>query len=262
MRSIAAHLRPLGRHAGGRAAVRCRWDDAGFLVAICAAIWLFFYYVPAHGEGPKIEDSVLYSFCAPPIRDPDLEWFTKLTKERPVTIKPSVTGRWCATLLGADLRWLVDELRKRGYDGGHSAFLLPSQEEPNFFFARMCRDRQVLSGLKTAATNTLETKVIVASGDGPEWSGYEPDDIHLEAVSILGDGKAAIFCSVTISAKGITERIVYTVGPDGAPDSYGDSWVLKFGGDLGPHGGGHKLFPQTIQVRPGKGPSPRPTSPG
>jgi hypothetical protein len=259
MRSMAAHLRPLGRHAGGRAAVHCRWGDAGFLVAICAAIWLFFYCVPAHGEGPKIEDSMLYTICGPPIREiQDLEWFTKFTKEHTVVIKPSGTGR-CATLLGADLRWLVDELRKRGYDGGHPAILLPSQEEPNFFFARMCRDRQVLSGLKTAATNILKTKVIVASGDGPEWSGYEPDDIRLEAVSILGDGKAAIFCSVTVSAEGITERIVYSVGNDGAPGSW---WVLKFGGDLGPHGGGHKLFPQTIEVRPGKGPSPRPTSPG
>src|SRR5260221_13551334 len=29
--------------------------------------------------------------------------------------------------------------------------LLPSQEEPNFFNVRICRDRQVLSALKTAA---------------------------------------------------------------------------------------------------------------
>ncbi len=56
-----------------------------------------------------------------------------------------------------------------------SPFLLPSQDTPNFYNAKMCRDRQVLSALKTAATNTLKTKVIVAGGDGPKWSGYQPD---------------------------------------------------------------------------------------
>jgi hypothetical protein len=63
-----------------------------------------------------------------------------------------------------------------------SPFLLPSQDTPNFYNAKMCRDRQVLSALKTAATTILKTKVIVAGGDGPEWSGYQPGDIHLEAV--------------------------------------------------------------------------------
>ncbi len=69
--------------------------------------------------------------------------------------------------------------------GFASPFLLPSQDTPNFYNAKMCRDRQVLSALKTAATNTLKTKVIVAGGDGPKWSGYQPDNIHLEAVSII-----------------------------------------------------------------------------
>ena len=135
-----------------------------------------------------------------------------------------------------------------------SPFLLPSQDTPNFYNAKMCRDRQVLSALKTAATTTLQTKVIVAGGDGPEWSGYQPGDIHLEAVSILSKDKGAIFCSATVTAKGITERVVYSVGPTGAPGSYGDSWIVKFGGDLGPHGGGHKLFPEMIQVEPSDGP--------
>jgi hypothetical protein len=115
--------------------------------------------------------------------------------------------------------------------GFASPFLLPSQDTPNFYDAKMCRDRQVLSGLKTAATNILKTKVIVAKGDGPEWSGYQPDDIRLEAVSILSDGKAAILCSVTIAAKEITERVVYSVGPTGTRGSYGNSWIVKFGGD-------------------------------
>jgi hypothetical protein len=75
----------------------------------------------------------------------------------------------------------------------------------------------------------------------------------LEAVSILSKDKSAIFCSVTITAKGITERVVYSVGPTGTPGSYDDSWIVKFGGDLGPHGGGHKLFPEMIQVEPSDG---------
>jgi len=137
--------------------------------------------------------------------------------------------------------------------GFASPFLLPSQDTPNFYNAKMCRDRQVLSALKTAATNTLKTKVIVARGDGPKWSGYQPDDIHLEAVSILSEHKRAIFCSVTITARGITERVIYSVGPTDTRASYGDSWIVKFGGDLGPHGGGHKLFPETIEVAPSDG---------
>src|SRR5260370_17391507 len=90
--------------------------------------------------------------------------------------------------------------------------LLPSQEEPNFFNVRICRDRQVLSALKTAAASTLRTKVITPKGNGPDWSGYEPDDIHLEAVS-LPLTKNEVFCSVTISAKGILERILYLATP-------------------------------------------------
>jgi hypothetical protein len=138
-----------------------------------------------------------------------------------------------------------------------SSFLLPSQDTPDFYNARMCRDHKVLSGILTAAIGILKTKVTVAGSDGPK-TPHRPDDIHLEAVSILSDDKAAVFCSVTISAKGITERVVYSVGPDGAPGSYGNFWVLKFGGDLGPHGGGHKLFPAMIQVAPSDGPQRHP----
>jgi hypothetical protein len=64
----------------------------------------------------------------------------------------------------------------------HAQSLLPSQESSNFFGARICRDRQILSAVKTLATNALKTKVIVAHGDGPNWSGYQPDDIRLEGV--------------------------------------------------------------------------------
>ena len=113
--------------------------------------------------------------------------------------------------------------------------LLPSQEQHTFFNVRICRDRQVLSVLK-------------------KWSGYDPNDIHLEAVSLSPDDETnSVFCSVTISAKGITERIVYVVS-----GTLG-SWHVKFGGGGGGGGesrsemGGHALFPEgPITVEPTK----------
>jgi hypothetical protein len=125
-----------------------------------------------------------------------------------------------------------------------SSPLLPSQEQPNFFNVRICRDRQVLAALKTAAAAMLKTNVVIAKGNGPEWSGYQPDDIHLEAVSLSSAEKNAVFCSVTISAKGITERIIYVVG------TTSDSWLIRFGGDTGSGAGGHKLFPGPITIEP------------
>jgi hypothetical protein len=123
--------------------------------------------------------------------------------------------------------------------------LLPSQEQPNFFNVRICRDRQVLAALKTGAARTLKTDVSIANGKGPKWVGYQPDDVRLEAVSVSPDDRNAVFCSVTISAKGITERIVYVVG-----EGF-DSWVVRFGGDLGSGTGGHELFPEgPITVEP------------
>jgi hypothetical protein len=123
--------------------------------------------------------------------------------------------------------------------------LLPSQERPDFFNVGICRDREVLSALKTAAVSTLRTQVIIAKGKGPEWSGYQPEDIHLEAVSLSSDKKNAVFCSITISAKGITERIIYVVG------TTSDSWLVKFGGGSASGMGGHRLFPEgPITVEP------------
>jgi hypothetical protein len=139
-----------------------------------------------------------------------------------------------------------------GCCSAQTIFLLPSQDTPNFYNVRMCRDHKVVSGILTAAISILKTKVTVAGSDGPK-TEHQPDDIRLEAVSILSDGKSAIFCSVTISANGITERVAYSVGPDNAPGSYGNSWVLKFGGDQRSVGGGNKLFPEMIQARPGEG---------
>jgi hypothetical protein len=132
----------------------------------------------------------------------------------------------------------------------HAQSLLPSQESRNFFGVRICRDRQILSAVKTGATNALKTKVIVAHGDGPDWSGYQPDDIRLEGV--LAD-QSAVFCSVTISANEITERVVYVVSPD--PDH---SWLVELGGDYGPGSGSHILFPRQWKITPAPPPTTLP----
>jgi hypothetical protein len=126
--------------------------------------------------------------------------------------------------------------------------LLPSQEQPTFFNVRICRDRQVLSVLKAAAGSTLKADVILAHGKGSKWSGYDPNDIHLEAVSVSpNDEMNSVFCSVTISAKGITERIVYVVS-----GTLG-SWHVQFGGEKRKEMGGHTLFPEgPIRVEPTK----------
>jgi hypothetical protein len=127
--------------------------------------------------------------------------------------------------------------------------LLPSQDQPTFFNVRICRDRQVLSALKAAASNTLKADVVLAHGKGSKWSGYDPNDIHLEAVSLSPDDQRnSVFCSVTISAKGITERIVYVVS-----GTLG-SWHVRFGGgESRSEMGGHALFPKgPITVEPTK----------
>jgi hypothetical protein len=133
-----------------------------------------------------------------------------------------------------------------------SGFLLPSQETPDLFNVRICSDRQVLSAIKTAADGLLKTKTRIARGS-PEGPGWDPEDIQMEAVSAEKDrtmvfcsDRTMVFCSMTIEANETTERIVYVVGPT----QNGDSWQVKFGGDFGPKGGGHKLFPKQITVSP------------
>jgi hypothetical protein len=103
--------------------------------------------------------------------------------------------------------------------------------------------------LKAAASSTLKADVIVAHGKGLKWSGYDPNDIHLEAVSLSPDDQLnSVFCSVTISAKGIIERIVYVVS-----GTLG-SWHVRFGGGESlSEMGGHALFPDgPITVEPTK----------
>src|ERR1700704_2027457 len=110
---------------------------------------------------------------------------------------------WNSALIVGALFWATASL---------SSPLLPSQDQPTFFNVRICRDRQVLSALRAAAVSALKTNVSIAHAKGPKWSDYEPNDIHLEAVSLSPDDERnSVFCSVTISAKGITERMVYVV---------------------------------------------------
>ena len=74
-----------------------------------------------------------------------------------------------------------------------SALLLPSQETTNFYNAKMCRDAGVLSALKAAAEDILKTRVMIAGAGGSKWSGYQPDDVRLEAVSILSKNEPPSF---------------------------------------------------------------------
>ena len=112
----------------------------------------------------------------------------------------------------------------------HAATLLPSQEEHGLVTVKTCRDHEVLSSLKAAIDSSLQTSSVLARG-------MHASDVHLEAVWI---DRPTVICSTTVAAKGIRERIVYTVALEGS------SYVIKFGGEPG----GSKLFPYQLEVRP------------
>ena len=85
--------------------------------------------------------------------------------------------------------------------------LLPSQDQPNFFNVRICRDRQVLSALRAAAVSTLKAEVIIGRAKGPKWSDYEPNDIHLEAVSLSPDDERnSVFVQLPFQQKGLPKE--------------------------------------------------------
>jgi hypothetical protein len=111
----------------------------------------------------------------------------------------------------------------------HAATLLPSQEENDLVTIKTCRDHEVLSSLKAAIDTTLQTNSVLAGG-------LRASNIYLEAAWI---DRPAVICSTTITAWGVSERIVYTVALERA------SYVIKFGGE--PVGG--KLFPYQLEVR-------------
>jgi hypothetical protein len=112
----------------------------------------------------------------------------------------------------------------------NAATLLPSQEEHDLVTVKTCRDHEVLSSLKAAIDSSLQTSSVLARG-------MHASDVYLEAVWI---DRPAVICSTTVAAKGIRERIVYTVALEGS------SYVIKFGGEPG----GSKLFPYQLEVRP------------
>ena len=112
----------------------------------------------------------------------------------------------------------------------NAATLLPSQEEHDLVTVKTCRDHEVLSSLKSAIDSSLQTSSVLARG-------MHASDVYLEAVWI---DRPAVICSTTVAAKGIRERIVYTIALEGS------SYVIKFGGEPG----GSKLFPYQLEVRP------------
>jgi len=135
------------------------------------------------------------------------------------------------------------------YADSPELLLLPSQEKPNFFTVQICRDpRKVLGVIRSMAFHILKTtKVIIAHGVGPDWSGYEPNDVRLEGV-LTNTNTVMVFCSATFSANEITERVVYAIRPD--PDH---SYAIELGGDYGP-AAGHILFPYPITLTPASTP--------
>ena len=114
--------------------------------------------------------------------------------------------------------------------GVNAAPLLPSQEDQDLITVKTCRDHEVLSSLKAAIDNSLRTSSTLASG-------MHPSNIHLEAISI---DRPSVVCSTTVAAKGIRERIVYSIALEGS------SYVIKFGGEAV----GSKLFAYQLEVRP------------
>src|SRR5262249_24033529 len=81
------------------------------------------------------------------------------------------------------------------YADNPEPLLLPSQEKANFFTVQICRDpRKVLGVIRSMAFHILKTtKVIIAHGVGPDWSGYEPDDVRLEGV-LTNTNTVMVFC--------------------------------------------------------------------
>ena len=140
-------------------------------------------------------------------------------------------------------------LASSAYADNPQPLLLPSQEKPNFFTVQICRDpRKVLGVIRSMAFHILKTtKVIIAHGVGPDWSGYEPDDVRLEGV-LTNTNTVMVFCSATFSANEVTERVVYAIRPD--PDH---SYAIELGGDYGP-AAGHVLFPYPITIAPASAP--------
>jgi hypothetical protein len=102
----------------------------------------------------------------------------------------------------------------------HAATLLPSQEQQELVTVKTCRDSEVLSTLQAAIDYSLQTRAVLAKG-------MRAEDINLEAIWI--DPPAAI-CSISVAAKGVRERIIYTIAREGA------SFVI--------------LFPDRLEVRP------------
>jgi hypothetical protein len=112
----------------------------------------------------------------------------------------------------------------------HAGALLPSQEEQDLVTVKTCRDHEVLTSLKSAIDSSLQASSVLARG-------MHAGDVHLEAVWI---DRPAVICSTTVAAKGIRERIVYSIAVEGS------SYVIKFGGEAE----GSRLFPYQLEVRP------------
>jgi hypothetical protein len=107
--------------------------------------------------------------------------------------------------------------------------LLPSQDTPDFYSAKICQDRDVLSIIGSTIDSILHTKSVLAKG-------MQADDIHLEAVNAT---QGAVLCSMTVTARGIAETVSYVIGVED------NSFLIVLNGQRG-----SKLFPNEVTMRP------------
>ena len=116
-----------------------------------------------------------------------------------------------------------------GANAGRCETLLPSQDAPGFFTAKVCQDRYVLSIIGSTIDALLQTKSVIAKG-------MDADDIRLEAVNA---NQNAVLCSMTVEAKKLTETVTYVIRIEGS------SFIIVLSGNKG-----SKLFPHEITIRP------------
>ena len=112
-----------------------------------------------------------------------------------------------------------------------SETLLPSQDTRDFFTAKICQDRYVLSIIGSSIDSVLNAKSVLAKG-------MQADDIRLEAVNAKDN---AVLCSMTVAAKGVVETVTYVIAPEDK------SFMIVLSGSKG-----SKLFPHDITMRPAK----------
>jgi hypothetical protein len=87
------------------------------LPATCIAVWLFFYYLPAHSE-PDMQDEVWYDVCLNAMGQ-DAKWIRQQITERGIELgqREMQDTEWydvCFTASGKDAKWIRQQIAERG----------------------------------------------------------------------------------------------------------------------------------------------------